>query len=283
MPKPLVLIFFAAAFYFFTETRLPAVHKPALSTEGIVHASAEFTKARLDEDETENVTVLTRSNFRPFVASLYQEMGLSELGLDADVFEKAMTGYYSLEGEGTLRKGNLLTIIDFGKASTEKRFYTIDLEDRRVLYHTYVAHGRNTGDNLASEFSNVAHSNQSSLGFYVTAETYYGSKGYSLRLDGLEESFNDKIRSRAIVVHGAHYVTESWIKRYGRLGRSQGCPALPPDLNKEIIDAIKGGTVMFAYYPEPHYLNASRYLDIDRLFDRLDEKPLPVAGVFPSL
>jgi hypothetical protein len=131
---------------------------------------------------------------------------------------------------------------------------------------------------MASEFSNIPHSNQSSLGFYVTAETYVGSKGYSLRLDGKEESFNDRIRSRAVVMHAADYATESWIKRYGRLGRSQGCPALPPKISKEVIDLIKNKTAIFAYYPDEHYLNASRYLKVEDLFEKLDRATVQIAA-----
>jgi hypothetical protein len=129
---------------------------------------------------------------------------------------------------------------------------------------------------MATDFSNTPHSNQSSLGFYVTGETYVGSKGYSLRLDGKEKSFNDKIRSRAVVMHAADYATESWIKRYGRLGRSQGCPALPPDLSKEVINTIKDKTAIFTYYPDEDYLKTSGYLRIEKLFETLDKGPIPL-------
>lgn len=214
--------------------------------------------------------ILTRTNFEDSVRNLYDMIGLESYDLDYSVFRLGMVGYYSLEREGELSK-DLITIIDFAKPSTAKRFYTIDLKNKELKYHTYVAHGRNTGENMATSFSNTPHSNQSSLGFYVTGETYVGSKGYSLRLDGKEKSFNDKIRSRAVVIHAADYATEDWIKRYGRLGRSQGCPALPPDLSREVIDTIKGKTAIFTYYPDENYLNASRYLKVEDLLDKLDE------------
>src|SRR5690606_13191854 len=114
----------------------------------------------------------------------------------------------------------------------EKRFYTVDLKKKSLKFHSLVSHGKNTGQNMATSFSNTVHSNQSSLGFYLTGETYVGSKGYSLRLDGLDGSYNDKMRERAVVMHEANYVSESWIRKYGRLGRSQGCPALPKEISR---------------------------------------------------
>ena len=221
---------------------------------------------------------LTRQNFDDHLRELYTRIGLESLRLNYDVFRLGMLGFYNLESEGALNDTGLLTIIDFSRPSTEKRFYTIDLHNHRVRYHTYVAHGRNTGQNMATEFSNIPHSNQSSLGFYVTGETYVGSKGYSLRLDGKEKSFNDKIRSRAVVIHAADYVSESWIRRYGRLGRSQGCPALPTEISKEVINTIKNKTAIFTYYPDETYLNASRYLNVEELFEKLDQFPIKLSA-----
>ena len=216
--------------------------------------------------------VLTKSNFQDSIRSLYNYLQLEKAGLGFDAFNYGMVGYYNLRYEGKLGKKNFLTIIDFTQASTKKRLYAIDLDDKSVKYNTYVAHGKNTGQNMATSFSNVPHSNQSSLGFYVTGETYVGSKGYSLRLDGAESKYNGNLRSRAVVIHEADYVSESWIKRYGRLGRSQGCPALPKELSREIINTIKDKTAVFAYYSSDKYLNASVYLDNDVLMKRLDEQ-----------
>ncbi len=214
---------------------------------------------------------LTRLNFEDSIQHLYTVIGLSEYDLSYEVFRYGMIGFYSLKQEGKVGDKNLLTIIDFTKPSTSKRFYTIDLDHFEVKYHTYVSHGKNTGENLAKSFSNAVHSNQSSLGFYVTAETYIGSKGYSLKLDGTEKGYNDNMRERAVVMHEAEYVSERWIKTYGRLGRSQGCPALSKEISKKVISAIKDRTVIFAYVNDDTYLRSSAYLNIDVLLSRFDE------------
>jgi hypothetical protein len=213
---------------------------------------------------------LTRSNFQDSIRSLYNHLQLEKAGLAFEVFNLGMVGYHNLKYQGKLGDKNLLTIIDFTKPSTKKRFYTIDLDHGSLKYHTYVAHGRNTGENEARKFSNIPHSNQSSLGFYVTGETYVGSKGYSLRLDGTESKYNGNLRSRAVVVHDAEYVSESWIKRYGRLGRSQGCPALPKELAKPIINTIKNKTAVFAYYNDEQYVKSSEYLSVESLMKKLE-------------
>lgn len=258
------LVLSIAAFYLVSFDNTPSQSSPfnvsAASAIPVSNSNTKIIKG-----------ILTRANFEDSVRNLYDMIGLASYDLDYKVFRLGMVGYSSLEKEGELEK-DILTIIDFAKPSTEKRFYAIDLKNKALKYHTYVAHGRNTGENMASAFSNIPHSNQSSLGFYVTGETYVGSKGYSLRLDGKERSFNDKIRSRAVVIHAADYVTENWIKRYGRLGRSQGCPALPPDISREVINAIKNKSAIFTYYPDTKYLASSRYLKVDDLFDKLDEQ-----------
>ena len=269
MPKNLLIAFFALAFLALSNNKLTAV-----DPETRVSKAKLMDFSALKEDKT---NLLTRVNFENSIENLYNTVGLASYGLDYRVFRLGMIGYYSLEKEGALNEDGLFTIIDFSRASTEKRFYTIDLKNLSLKFHTYVAHGRNTGENIARVFSNTPHSNQSSLGFYVTGETYVGSKGYSLRLDGKEESFNDQIRSRAVVIHAADYATESWIKRYGRLGRSQGCPALPPNLSRKVIDTIKERSAIFTYYPDENYLNTSRYLKAEDLFRKLDEKPISLA------
>jgi hypothetical protein len=269
MRKTLLLAIFAVAIYCFSIQKQPAVGSVASMVNRVSHVEPDGDKTK---------ALITRVNFEDSLRNLYEKIRLDSYDLDYEVFRLGMMGYYSLDREGALNKQGLITIINFARPSTEKRFYTIDLKNKEVKYHTYVAHGRNTGENLATEFSNTPHSNQSSLGFFVTGETYVGSKGYSMRLDGKEKSFNDKARSRAVVIHAADYATESWIKRYGRLGRSQGCPALPPDLSREVINTIKDKTAIFTYYPDKNYLNASRYLRIEDLFDKLDEQPVQLAG-----
>ncbi|MEJ7646344.1 MAG: murein L,D-transpeptidase catalytic domain family protein [Chryseolinea sp.] len=209
------------------------------------------------------------SVFEDSIQSLYDKINLSDYDLSYQVFKYAMTGYYSLRQTGKLSDKHVITIIDFTKASTKKRFYTIDLSKLAVRFYTYVSHGKNTGEDSARSFSNILHSNQSSLGFYVTGETYVGSKGYSLKLDGIESGYNDKMRERAVVMHNAEYVSESWIKKYGRLGRSQGCPALPVEIGKKVIDVVKNKTVIFAYYNDETYLQTSPYLNLSNLFPEL--------------
>ncbi|HTE29835.1 MAG TPA: murein L,D-transpeptidase catalytic domain family protein [Chryseolinea sp.] len=200
------------------------------------------------------------------IQHLYQAIKLNEFDLSFEVFKYAMVGYYNLRETGRLNDKNLISIIDFTKSSRQKRFYTIDLSKLAVKFYTYVSHGKNTGEDLAQAFSNVLHSNQSSIGFYVTGETYVGSKGYSLRLDGVEKGYNDNLRARAVVMHNAEYVSENWIKKYGRLGRSQGCPALPVDIGKHVIETLKNKTAIFAYFNDAHYLASSPFLNPATLF-----------------
>lgn len=203
--------------------------------------------------------------FEDSVLSLYNTLGLQDYNLSYTVFRYGMIGYFNLAQNAKLGSKKLISIIDFSKPSSEKRFYTINLEKLEVVYHTYVSHGKNTGLNTAETFSNVVHSNASSLGFYITAETYVGSKGYSLKLDGQDKGYNDNMRARAVVMHEAEYVSEAWIKKYGRLGRSQGCPALPKEISKKVIDTIKHGTLIFAYAQQDTFLNSSAHLNLDRL------------------
>lgn len=213
---------------------------------------------------------LKNLNPQTFVDSLhhlYDAIDLQKYELPFEAFRYGMTGYFTLLREGKLNDKGLLTIIDFTKSSNLKRFYTIDLVNLQVKFYTYVSHGRNTGEEMAKSFSNRAQSNQSSLGFYVTAETYVGSKGYSLKLDGLEKGYNDNLRERAVVMHNADYVSETWIKKYGRLGRSQGCPALSKEIGKKVIDTIKNGTAIFAYYNDTEYLASSAYVNQNNLFE----------------
>lgn len=213
---------------------------------------------------------LTRLNFEDSLRSLYHSIGLAKSGMNYDVFRYGMIGYYSLKQQGRLSDRNIVSFIDFSKPSTEKRFYTVDLSRKSLKFHSLVSHGKNTGQNIATSFSNVPHSNQSSLGFYLTGETYVGSKGYSMRLDGIDGSYNDKMRDRAVVMHNAAYVSDHWIRKYGRLGRSQGCPALPKEISRTVIDTIKDRTLIFAYFNDEEYLTKSKHLDIGKLFDRLD-------------
>lgn len=186
--------------------------------------------------------------------SLYKELGLHDVNYQA--FNEAITGYNKI----TQHKKEILTLIDFSKPSTEERLYVIDLKHKKLLFKTHVAHGRNSGANYATSFSNKNGSYKSSLGFYLTGETYQGKNGYSLKLDGLEKGINDNARQRAIVIHGATYANPAASKGLGRLGRSLGCPALPVKFTRPVIDKIKDGSVLFIYAPDAHYAQNSRYI-----------------------
>lgn len=166
--------------------------------------------------------------------------------------EIALKGYRKLEKE---LKKPVLSVIDFSLPSTEKRLWIIDVAEQEILLHTVVSHGKNSGMLMAETFSNKPESNQSSLGFYKTAETYQGKHGYSLRLDGLEKGINDQARNRAIVIHGADYAREEVAKMAGRLGRSLGCPAVPTELSDDVIDLIKDGSLLFIYAQDQTYLS----------------------------
>jgi len=162
--------------------------------------------------------------------------------------------------QGLLEGFRHLAVIDYSKPSTEPRLWVFDVATGRLLFQELVAHGRNTGEHLAQRFSNVEGSKMSSLGLFQTTETYYGSNGYSLRLRGLDEGFNDNAMARAIVMHGAPYVSEAIAERLGRLGRSWGCPAVRSEVARTVIDTLKGGALLFAYYPDRKWLDESPML-----------------------
>jgi hypothetical protein len=190
-----------------------------------------------------------------YINDIYNRAGLENTGLSEKVFKKAITGFLNLKKDLNQNK-QILTVVDFAKASTEKRMWIIDLENQKLLLNTYVAHGQGSGFDMANQFSNQEESHQSSLGFYITNETYVGKHGLSLKLDGQDLGINDKARNRAIVVHGATYVSEQFIKQTGRLGRSFGCPAVPEELNNTIIELIKGKTCLFINGKGEYYQSA---------------------------
>ncbi len=193
-------------------------------------------------------------------AMLYNQLNLDSLGLSQDAFSMAMKGFEYLKSNGRLLNENIISIIDFSKSSASKRLFVIDLASGVLLFNTYVAHGQNSGSEMAERFSNKLCSLQSSLGFYETASTYIGKHGYSLKLEGLEKGINDNVMERAIVMHGASYVSEGIIKIKGYLGRSWGCPAVPEKYSKPIIDKIKNGSCIFIYANNSAYLHQSKIL-----------------------
>lgn len=181
--------------------------------------------------------------------SLYNSLDSNDLSLPKlDSFTQALKGFYALQSKGAIKK-NILTLIDFSLSSNTKRLWIIDLSTKTILFNSLVAHGRNTGNEFANSFSNAAESYKSSLGFYATGEVYQGKHGLSLRLDGLERGVNDNARSRAVVMHGADYVAQSFIQNNTRLGRSLGCPAIPMTMTKEIINTIKDKSCLYIYHP----------------------------------
>lgn len=192
------------------------------------------------------------------VSQVYESLREPDLSLEA--FQNAMLGYRSLCSNGLVMNDSVITIIDYSRPSSEDRFFVISLKQNKVIYKTLVAHGRNSGELYASRFSNRTQSHQSALGFYITGNPYQGGQGYSMMLTGVDTGYNDHARVRSIVVHGASYATHQYVQEYGRLGRSFGCPALPPRLNDEIINCIKEGSVFFSYYPDELYLNGSPVL-----------------------
>ena len=154
-----------------------------------------------------------------------------------------------------------LAVIDYSLPSTARRLWIFDLRQQKLVLRDLVAHGKQSGENFATSFSNSEGSNQSSLGLFSTRESYVGAHGYSLRMDGLEPGINDQARERAIVIHAADYVNPQWSKSQGRIGRSLGCPAVRPQVARQVVDKLKDGQFMFAWYPDKRWLQSSAYLN----------------------
>lgn len=203
----------------------------------------------------------TSSSNNNYLTELHERISRAGISLSEEILSLALLGFNKLNAQQKLSKDSILTIIDYSRSSKEKRLFVIDLKSKQVLFKSVVAHGRNTGEEYARSFSNRLNSHQSSLGFFITQKPYQGNNGFSLALDGVDRGFNDLARKRAIVIHGAEYASERMIKTKGYLGRSFGCPSLPPQLNKKIIETIKEGNCVFAYYPDQRYLNASELLN----------------------
>ena len=200
----------------------------------------------------------TKVSFEAKCKSFYVELIVEDYSLpNFESFSKAFEGYEQLKNQGKI-ENDVLTIVDFSLPSTEERMWVIDMKTKTILLQSLVAHGRNSGDNMATNFSNVSESFQSSLGFYTTGEVYQGKHGFSLRLDGMEKGINDNARNRAVVIHGADYVSKSFIKQHGRLGRSQGCPAVPYEVHETLINTIKNKSCLFIYHPSRVYIAKSK-------------------------
>ena len=194
--------------------------------------------------------------------ALFANLNLGSLGLSEEAFDYAIKGYEYLRTSGKLNNDSILSIIDFSLPSSQKRLFVIDMTSGKLLYNTFVAHGRNSGKEYATQFSNNPESFKSSLGFYITKGTYSGAHGFSLQLEGEEKGINDNAFSRAIVMHSADYVNKNLIKSQGYIGRSLGCPALPKNTYKPIIEKIKDGSCLFMYSPNNNYVYRSPLLQL---------------------
>jgi len=230
---------------------LPAISWSLYDSSEAKAATAKDTiEVEAPAPVTTNEVVSASALFDKHVSAIYDSASLNASGLDYDVFKKAVTGYYNFKSSNLVSSAKeVISIVDFTRASTQKRLWIIDLAAKKVLFNTLVAHGQGSGDNYATSFSNLANSHQSSLGFYITSNTYFGKHGLSLKLNGMDNGYNTNALNRAVVVHGAEYVSQSFINQHGRLGRSHGCPAVPVELTPAIIEAIKGGTTLFINGP----------------------------------
>src|ERR1043165_650574 len=233
-----------------------------LTASALVHLSASANQP------TNNATAptaakTTSSNVEDYISNLYSQIDFGKGNkLNEEVFNKAVRGYLNLQAAGKVSANKqILSVADFTKSSSENRLWVIDLKAKKVLFNTYVAHGQGSGMDMPTVFSNEDGTHASSLGFYVTDDTYVGKHGNSLRLNGLDNGFNDAALARGIVVHAAEYVSKANIQGQGRLGRSWGCPAVAPELAQPIINTIKGGTCLFIYFPQPKYLKTAYWIN----------------------
>ncbi len=206
-------------------------------------------------------TVANNITVSESVSKIYDSLKLNLSGLSQDAFNYAVKGYTYLKEKGKIANDNVLSIVDFSLPSSKKRLFVLDLKNYKVLFNTYVAHGQGSGEAMATQFSNTPESYQSSLGFYTTETTYTGKNGYSLHLAGMEKGINDRAEERAIVMHGAPYVSEGFIQNRGFLGRSWGCPAVPEQLSRPIIEKIKNGSCLFIYSENNRYLHGSQIIN----------------------
>lgn len=239
------------------------LHMPFVFAATYKHGNNKPAGFKLNTDkDTEVISRLEETKPEiPATEAAYENMHLDDMGLSKAAYDYGMKGFNYLLQTGQLSKENVISIVDFSKPSSQKRLFVIDLNNHKVLFNTYVAHGVNSGREYANQFSNTPESNKSSLGFYETKNTYLGGNGYSLKLIGLEKGINDNAERRDIVIHGAEYVDESLIRSQGYIGRSWGCPALPEKLHKPIIDKIKNGSCLFIYSPNSSYLKKSKIIN----------------------
>ena len=226
----------------------------------LIISSLSFSEGTNLESINQNSVIATETDNKPQkvtldVKSVYDSLNIKGK-IDYSIFQKAYLGYVQIPNKNP----GVLVIIDYSKPSNEERFYVLDLNKKKLVYSTRVAHSKNSGLEIPLEFSDDPNSYQSSLGFFLTLGEYNGAYGYSLRLKGLEENINANAESRAIVIHGGNIVDDEYIKKYGFAGRSLGCPVLPAALTKEIVNYIKHGRVLFIYGNDEEYIEESLYL-----------------------
>lgn len=237
----------------------PAMFRPAPLLIAFVLAASASPLSATNADHSEASASLANASSHAAPSLLARLQRLAPQA-DPKVLALALEAAECAVAAGTIAPAQRLAVIDYSRPSTEPRLWVFDLKKAVLLYAEHVAHGRNSGENLATAFSNRESSHQSSLGLFATAETYFGGNGYSLRMDGLEPGVNDMARPRAIVMHGAPYVDPVMAQRQGRLGRSFGCPAVRSAVANDVIDTLKQGQLIFAYYPDQQWLANSRFL-----------------------
>lgn len=235
--KPLIVIFTTSLFAFL-------ITSFSLTSERSTAAIQPVSVAKTDSLQSEE--------------SIYDNLHLDSSGLSREAFDRAVMGYEHLKALGKIKNPDILSIVDFSLPSTKKRLFVIDMKNRMLLFNTLVSHGKNSGKDMASAFSNALNSFKSSLGFFTTADTYNGEHGLSLRLVGEEPGINDNALARGIVIHSASYVNESLGKLQGYIGRSLGCPAIPENVHRKVINAIRDGSCLFLYSPDKKYASRTR-------------------------
>lgn len=220
----------------------------------------------ITEDQATGSTSFGQINYQDYISMFYHKLGNDAPKPEYMIFSKAITGYFSIKSQNQI-ENNLLTIIDFSLSANKERMWIIDVNKMKVIHHNLVSHGQKSGLLYAESFSNTLSSHQSSLGFYLTGDIYYGKHGMSMYLDGLEAGINDKARERAIVMHSADYVSTDFINQYGRLGRSHGCPAIPKEGHKEVISLLSGRSCLYIYHPDKAYHQRTNLLAHDKAIE----------------
>ena len=245
----LVLLFFGFSKFFAT----------ASTTNSSLESASKVDAIPSKELKIENTSIA----FENHIKAMYQKLNLRKAELEYAPFKTAYVGYLNLKAKKELKK-EILTVLDFTKSSRFERMWIIDMKNQKLVRRELVAHGKNSGHDMVTSFSNKLHSNQSSMGFYVTDAPYIGNNGISMLINGMDKGYNCQARNRAVVMHGADYVNPRTMNHNGRLGRSFGCPAVEMHKAQEIIDYVKDGSCLFIYYKDKKYLSSSKWINLDK-------------------